>query len=353
MSNGNIDPFDLPSVIRTLESATSRPDGLPPLLHFLEGLCQLLQEDLPAEITADLHSWVDEFARREGIPPHQIMRLRLSSPPIAPPAVTGYVITELWSDGPDQHRYLSRISLRYGDRRDQAPHGRVFWVAKQPLPLTEIPTLFESVLSEVWDDTTVELDRLIIEFLLPFRILDHAVDQWPIQTDMLAHPVCVEHVVVIRSRDRQTLRSSHPQWRQKTRRLRNGWAATHWADPNGSDESVSQLFYDLVGDGAPCLALLNPPVLPPILGKDAISIAIQTGVPVIVWCRNTASAASFERRLRAFLNSNDPIDLPNFIHQLRKDCVRFRDPTGDFITLMWDLADEPVGLATRLQAPGT
>ena len=58
MSNGNIDPFDLPSVIRTLESATSRPDGLPPLLHFLEGLCQLLQEDLPAEITADLHSWV-------------------------------------------------------------------------------------------------------------------------------------------------------------------------------------------------------------------------------------------------------------------------------------------------------
>ena len=81
IGQSEIDPLDLPSVVRGLESATAVLSDLPPLIHFIEVLCH----QLPAAKAADLHEWVDDFARREGIAHGQIVRLRLSTPPLLSP----------------------------------------------------------------------------------------------------------------------------------------------------------------------------------------------------------------------------------------------------------------------------
>jgi hypothetical protein len=343
LTPANIDPFDLPSVVRALESATAGPDGLSPLVLFVEGLSRLL----PDHLTADLRAWVDDFAGREGIPRYQISRLRISSPPPVSAPATSYVMTELLPYGADERRYLPRISLRHHGPEDQVLHGQVLHDDGVPLTMTEIPSLFDLVLSGVWDATTVEINNLVIEFLLPFQLLGHAVDQWQVQADMVAHPVGAEHLVVVRSGNRD--KRSHAQWRRKTSYLRNGQATIRWVDP--FEDDLTQLYFDLLDEDSPCLALTRPPRPARKMGRDAISVGISTGVPVIVWCRDDAHAAPFTARLRAGLDQRSGADLPVLVQRLRRDCVRFGDPTGAHITLIWDPADHPTGLAVRHQAP--
>ena len=76
LGQAEIDPLDLPSVVRGLESATAVLSDLPPLIHFIEVLCH----QLPAPEATNLYEWVDDFARREGIDRGQILRLRRSLP---------------------------------------------------------------------------------------------------------------------------------------------------------------------------------------------------------------------------------------------------------------------------------
>jgi hypothetical protein len=346
LSSTNIDPFDLPSVVRALESATANPDELPPLVRFVEELSRRL----PQRLASGLRAWVDDFSGRESIPRYQISRLRISSSPPPPAPTTGYVMTELSPYGADERRYITRISLRHDGPRDRVLRGQVLHDDGMPLTMTEIPALFDYVLSSVWDAATVEIEDVVIEFLLPIELLNHAVDQWPVQTDVVAHPVCVDHLVVVRSTNRVQLRRSHAQWRLKTNRLRSGQSAIRWMDPydmNGMD----QLYYDLASEGSPCLILTRPPVPTRSLGRDAVSIGIRTGVPVIVWCRDEANAASLTARLRAHFAQSDVTDLPILVQRLRTDNVRFGDPVGAHITLVWDLADQPVGPVVRHQAP--
>ena len=111
------------------------------------------------------------------------------------------------------------------------------------------------------------------------------------------------------------------------------------------------MYADLLGGGALCLALIRPPVLASSLGKDAVSIGLSTGVPVMVWCRDPATAAAFESRLRPFLDRYGAVGLREFVQHLRRDSVRYADPVGAHITLIWDLQDDRVLPVNRFRAP--
>jgi hypothetical protein len=266
--------------------------------------------------------------------------------------VTGYVLIELRPDGADDQRYVINITLRYGQFGNPMPSGQVLHAGRTPLTIAEIPPVFDTVLSELWDAASVDIGELVIEFLLPFGLLSYPVDQWQVQTDLVAHPVGVEHLVVVRVRDRQDLRRSHAQWREKSRRLRTGQATVRWVDPLDTADVSARLFADLVADGAPCLALARPPRLAEALGSDAVSVGVLTGVPVMVWCRDEASAGSFTVLLRDYFARYDVAGLPNHIQRLRRDFARFGDPApGAHITLIWDLEDDPVSPVIRHRAP--
>ncbi len=343
----NIDPSSLVSVVRALESATAGSDGLPPLVQFLEELSRMLGQPM----AAGLWSWVDSFSGHEFIPHYEITRLRISSPPPPSGPVTGYVVTELTPDGPDDHRYITRITLRHGGGANRMPLGQVLYDSPRPLAIGDVPPIFEYVLSGVWDAASVELEDVVIEFVLPLELLGHAVDQWPIQTDVVAHPVCIDHLVVVRSADRRQLKRSHFQWRRKSVLLGHEEAKTYWMDP--ADESgMGKLYNDLTDERVLCLALTRPPKLPRWLGRDAVSIGIATGVPVIIWCRDESHAVYLTARLHSHFAQQNIAELPGLVQQLREAYVRSADPpVGAHVTLIWDVADRPSGLVTRHRAP--
>jgi len=348
LSSEPITAYDVPSVIRVLESATTGADGLPPLIGFLERFSQRL----PAAAANDLRSWVDDFASRDGTPRHLISRLRLSKAPVDRGEMASYLLAELLDFGADDRRYLSHVTLLQGDRRDRPPNARVLHSGTAPLAITEIPPLFDSVLYDMWNLSDVDVGELVIEFVLPLELLGLAVDQWQVQAKEMAHPVCVEHHVIVRYRDRSRIRRSYRQWREKTRRLRAGQATVRWADPSDT-AAVGRLFSQLFNGGAPCLALEQPPAaLGRSPGGDAVSAAILAGVPVIVWCRDRASAESFVAQLHAHLGQQGVLDVPALVQRMRSDFINFSYAPGEHITLVWDLEDEPASLVTLYQAPG-
>jgi len=344
-----ITPHDVPSVIRVLESATLGPDGLPPLLGFLEALAR----QLPGEHADGLHRWVDGIAQREGIPRHLISAIRLSTRPASRNTVTGYLLTELRDYGADDTRYLSQVRLLQGRRDGRLPRGQVLYNGDAPLTLGEIPARFDAVLSELWTMPDLLIDELVVEFLMPLRLLGLPVDQWQVRTDTLAHPLCAEYHVVVRYRDRQEVGRAHGRWRTKTQQLRDGNREMCWVDPDDETE-VHRLYTKLLVTDTPFLAMLRPPAVPgPLLGSDAISAGIWAGVPVMIWCRDSESATSFADLLRAHLSQPRPLDLPALVRQVRGESFKSDDAQlGAHITLIWDLADEPTSLVSRFAAPG-
>lgn len=339
---------DVESVIRVLESATTGADGLPPLLGFLE----ILARTLPDQAAREIQDWVDEFARQENIPRRLIAPLRLSMAPARPREVTSYLLAHLENFGADDERYISRVTLLQGDRRAQLPDARMLETGTVPLRVDDIPQMFDNVLDEMWNLPDINLiGELIIEFVLPLELLGEGVDQWKVQVNKPPHPLCVEHHVIVRYLGRPQAKSAYLQWQRKTERLRAGDAQIHWA---GDKEMTAdgKLFNQLFDPGAPCVVFPGPPgKLGRQLGADPVSATIWAGVPVIVWCRDQPTSAIFLALLRAKLGQQQGLALPDAVRQMRNDFIHNVNPTGEHITLVWDLEDEPTSLATRYQAP--
>jgi hypothetical protein len=341
-----VDPFDLPSVVASLESASSVTGQLPPLVAFLEELSRRF----PDETVTELRDWIDAFAGREG-GRVQLNRLRLSAPPSGADQdrVTYYLLAEVIADGADASRYLSRMTLLRGEGRDELPRGQVLHDGSEPRILTDLPALLESVLASVWEVPPPGIDQLMIEFLLPFGMLGLAVDQWEVAADVVPHPVGMDYLVVVRCQDRPP--PAFPYWEAKSTLLREGRGRARWVHPDNAEDAGSRLYADLVSGEALCLALLRPPVLANALGKDAVSIGLTAGLPVLVWCRDHDVAAPFAGRVRDFLDQHGIRGLPDYVRELRRDCVRVADPLGAHITLVWDPEGERVRPVNRFQAP--
>lgn len=187
---------------------------------------------------------------------------------------------------------------------------------------------------------------LVVEFLLPFPLLSEPVDQWEIEKSGAAHVVGIDHVVVVRIWDRVSnqhlLNRSMSYWQEKSSRLNSDGAGVWWVDPDDSKYITTRLYADLALGGEPCLGLLQPPQLPPVPGKDAVSIGIRAGVPAMIWCREASISQSFVSSLREHLARHRVPELPGLILQLRRESARNDDPVGANITLVWDLSDGSV-----------
>ena len=105
----------------------------------------------------------------------------------------GHLLTELTPYGADSERYLPRITLQ-----QTAQSGVLLYPPEDrmgdPVPLSEVPELFDSALSRVWASPAVPVKDLVVEFLLPFPLLGEPVDQWEIEASGPAHVVGVDHV---------------------------------------------------------------------------------------------------------------------------------------------------------------
>ena len=118
--------------------------------------------------------------------------------------------------------------------------------------------------------------------------------------------------------------------------------------PVSAESILSVLVED---DRLVCVAFRRPPAHAADPAADAVMAALLGGVPVMIWCRDQASAELAYQEIRRLLEEGGLADLPERVRQLRNQAIQMGDPAGHpglSLTLLWDDADR-IPRAYRLQ----
>jgi hypothetical protein len=220
----------------------------------------------------------------------------------------------------------------------------------------------DDLLTEAKQELVASATVLTVEFILPRDLLWYAaVDQWPAGRENPGSKLGEVYPVVVRSLERMNDSEIRPRWERKWT-----WAAANcrhpdpWAHlwlPEEGQLAPEAMFRRLSGDWPACLALGYPPSRPHGLSRDEISVGLQAGLPIMVWCREGQQSA-ISAELRELVSRCGLLDLPRLVAERRAEVGRRRGSGGDqagdddvvrHLTLLFDPADripEP-GLANR------
>lgn len=326
--------------ITELEARNIPPGTVPPLVEFTERLAVRLTGTRAGR----LRRWSDQVLDRLGTAPSAIVRLRsrLSSD-ISGGASPAYFVTRLEPDAMDQDRYLLTIWLQHGTspglplRRDETTST-----------LEEIQSQVDEAFARAPAFAAEDIGTLTIEFVLPLSLLALPVDQWPIGTGAVPHGIGVDHPVVVRSLERRGALRFQDGWLRNDEWLRRNSEASceaavlYITAPDGPS-ALRRLHARLVGPGPPVGLALGfvPPPGPPS-GADEISIGVEAGAVIILWCRKTPHLQRLERDLRAFLASHRVGQLPAAVWRYRVAAAASDTPEdhlGSNLAVFWDRCD--------------
>jgi vWA-MoxR associated protein C-terminal domain/Trypsin-like peptidase domain/vWA-MoxR associated protein middle region 0/Effector-associated domain 2 len=225
---GDLDSADPAELVRALSELTGPVGEPPPLLVFFHRLTERT-DGLDREA---LRQWTDHFARRWGLSPDELVFAGPAAPPL--PTKSSLVVT-LEEDGPEPNTYLPSVSLDH-DNGEQTP----LVVHDQPLTLDEVPGHLGLHLRRVTGRSLGPVGALTIEFVLPYELLSHPVDQWRISAgEPTTRPLGAQYSVVVRSLDRMQSTIYHHRWAARWRFLRAHEQTPHaqaigFVQPTGS-----------------------------------------------------------------------------------------------------------------------
>ncbi|MEV4316814.1 hypothetical protein [Actinocrispum sp. NPDC049592] len=340
------DPADL---IRRLEGCIGGLDRPPPLLMFVDYLAHQLDPHREAEH----HRWIDKIGGRKNVPVGQLRAL-CSARPQLETVHQYYLVLQLVPDGVDPDRYLTSAWLQR--------HGSIeepLYRNDDALRLEEVRDLLPHLLGAAHAGAGDNAE-LMLEFILPRRLIDLPIDQWVID-EVLPHALGVDYVVVIRSLDRMRRRKSHRAWQVKSRwlagirHLGTPPESVMWLSTPGARAPKALYSALLSEDSTVTLAMNFPPESSADLRPDELTAALYAGIPVIVWVRDETFGSVFEKVLRKLLAAHGLGELPTALLRLRRQSDE-EQTLGSHITLVYDdysRIPESFTRSTRLQAPQT
>ncbi|MFF2043442.1 hypothetical protein ACFVVX_23775 [Kitasatospora sp. NPDC058170] len=216
-----------------------------------------------------------------------------------------------------------------------------------------------------------DAEGLRVEFLLPWSLLGHPAELWPMDED--DYPVGMHFPVVVRSLDRIRSALWHPAWKNKWRALEAavdsgapgtvadlpGWFALD-ADLGPIDAETSGRTLHVGGrqgdvrrwlDERPqtaILALCFPYAYHPkhrAVPYRAVKDAVREGIPVMLWRRDSGSSIELHELLGE-LTASHLAGLAAHIHRRRRASAE-DDPAdlGHHLTLLWDEPGQAAWLA--------
>ena len=338
------------TVVRQLESCIYPPGVSPPLLVFVD----FVAHQVGAVRSAELHRWIDRIGDRVSLEGSSLRELCVAAVARLDEAQRFYFIVQLRPDGIDPDSYLMCVWSQH------------YRAAEEPLYRDDTPSTLAEVIEQLSDlipraHTVLGVSdgEMVVEFILPRRLISHPVDQWQVDR-VFPHRLGTSYPVVVRSLDRLSTQELHGTWRQKWR----------WLTANGhrdEPEMINWLFEPRTrapnalyanlrrGQSSVALAMAFPPE-DIELGQDELTAALWAGIPVILWCRNPALRGQFESQIRHVLVGHGLMELPAQVLNLRQQADEVEDvptPLGRHLTLLWDDADRvPASFrSVRLQAP--
>lgn len=320
----------LAELFAELEDTPLRPDGTVPLLFFTSALAGLVD----GEAATALRSWTKHAAARLRVPVPETAR---GAPPPGgrrPRPDTAYLVVECRPSGTDDRRFLPSAWLQI----NAEPRTPLF-LDDEPRPLHSLPSLVETLLTSHPRIIGRQVPDLVVEFVLPRRLLGLDVDQYAYSSGGVRRPLGLDYPVVVRSLERTGGTGPGQNLRRKWGWLREnpaGGTATLVARPG--ELMAEQLYARLAESSRVCLAMAFPPRSDEAV--DELAVGIEAGLPIVLWCREGGDSARFIPDIRDMLNS-DLMSLPQKIKELRIRAAQTGETAhlGRHLSLLFDDAD--------------
>jgi hypothetical protein len=336
-------------------------DGLPPHMVFLI----LLEQEVDPATAERIRSRNRQQASEQGLTQQlDHRRSHISSGLDQPRDATAYLVIQLepelepgddlddLDDGAEEtQRYrLSHFRQWRGVDTWHTLAGAGRTVRRDQLE-REVERLIDQLETD-WADrpgTTV-----IVEFILPWELLNAEVDWWPRESGS-ARPtaLAMDYPVVIRSLERLRTPRWHRAWHQRWQRLQAAPATTrvYWSRPSGEDY-FTRLETELKSDErVVSLILSEPPTVANRTGQQEVEAALRAGLPVIVWHRQDCTSPAFREGVTRLISDAGLAQLPARAKELRLEALRLepkvrQDHIGRHLTVLWcdpERKPDPVG----------
>lgn len=354
------DVATLIEVVDHLEEVVVRPDGMPPLLEFVENLAWFAQSKGAVELSAGLVRWNKDIAARLRLPAPLLVgvrnRVQWRAPGLlGPPGL----LVQIAEDGVDPDLYQLSAWL-WSD----GAISETMVTDDHAYTLDEIEDQLDRLLTSPSLLKLPDPSQLMVEFILPHQLLSHPVDQWQVTgRTRVPHRLGVDFPVVVRSLDRllaQETIATYVKWRRKWRWLKENRdelpaKAVRWVRGLDMISTSTDFYEELAGDSPVCLMWSFPPA-----GEDDTEIlgaGIWAGTPVMLWPRGSHDADVVEERFAQLLATGSLSRLPELTQKLREGAAGSDDQLGRHLTLLWDDPERlpkppaPLSAPTRLGGP--
>lgn len=323
-----------------LEQMNARPDGVPPLLVFVEHLAAHL-DDHRAE---RLRRWNDRQAEKGGLTDRlQAVQLEQASRPRPAPDPVAYLVVRIEPDLLSSDQFVV-VHWQHNDPSGWRPQRGKQFVGD----LDEVRAHTAELVATAETSWARNASNIVVEFLLPYSLLNLPVDQWDLEVgSMLPRPLGLHYQVVVRSLDRARSPRWHREWRRRWELLRKAQTELtsfddHWLWSEGAKpRQLTALDARLAARrDVVCLVLRS---VPDGSEPGEIMIGLRTGVPVIVWQRSESNRSAFDAEIKAMRDR-----LPWLVESLRllrgraKQVSRPESHVGGRISLLWDDPERPV-----------
>jgi hypothetical protein len=354
------DISSLIEVVDHLEEVAVRPDAVPPLLVFVENLAWFAESVGATEVSTGLLRWNEDTAARMGLPTSLLVglrdRVRWRVPGRSgPPAL----LVQIGEDGVDPDRYQLSAWLWSDGSISETLAGDDHAYA-----LEDIEDELDRLLVSPSLQKLPVASELMVEFILPHRLLSHPVDQWLVRWGTrVPHRLGVDCPVVVRSLERllaQETLATYGKWRRKWRWLQeNGHdlpqGAVRWVRDLDMLSTSTAFYEELAGDSPVCVVWSFPPA-----GEEDTEIlgaGIWAGTPVMLWPRSRHDEGVVEAQFAQLLATGSLSRLPEMTWKLRAGAAGSDDHFGRHLTLLWDDPERlpephaPLSAPTRLGDP--
>lgn len=336
------DPVEL---LTHLGRLNARPEGLPPVLAFVE---QLAARSEP-ELADQLRTWNLDQAERLGVVAELAEEQHRSRQNAPPPQTEAYLVFRLEAEEDDGDVF------RLGHWRQSSWEWSLLRGNDFVGPLTDVQQQVTDLVSQAEAYWAADAESIRLEFLLPRELLNLPVDQWPASSDEeVPQPLGLRYQVVVRSLERMHTKKWHRMWHRR-------WQSLSRQQPQELDESA--LWADsaepaklrgltatlALQDERSLLVLRHPPAPSSGLRGDAITLGLRAGVPLMVWHRDKRFTEGFENAVHELLRSDR--DLRESARILRGQAFSADDPdlhVGSHLTLLWD---DPTRLVLPIDPP--
>jgi hypothetical protein len=326
--------------LAVLERMNARPDGIPPLLVFVEHLAAYL-----GDYRADrLRRWNDRQAEKVGLV-GRLQAVQLKAP-VEPPArqgVIAYLVVRIEPDLLDPDRFAV-AHWRHND-----PAG---WRPQRGTPfagdLAQVRLHIADLVATAESGWAKDASDIVIEFLLPYDLLNLPVDQWDLEAgSVLPRPLGLHYQVVVRSLERARSPRWHREWRRRWELLKKAQTELtsyeeHWLWSDGAKpRQLAALDAKLAARKEVVSLVLRS--TPEGNEPGEVMVGVRTGVPVMIWHRADTNRQLFVDAIEAMRDA-----LPRLVESLRllrgraKQAARPESHVGSRVSLLWDDPDRPV-----------